>query len=242
MSVVLFPLDSSAFNIKDLLKNNGDVVSGIIDGVLTRSNISISDMAGSWTVEGSAVSFKSENALAKAGGIAAASAVESKINPYFKQYGLTGGTMTISEDGNFSMGVKGINLSGTIEKKGEDGTFEFNFKALGMKITSLTAYVEKSPSALKIMFDATKLKTLLQAVAKFSGSQLTQSAVSLLDQYDGLCVGFSMNGTGNSSTVPSILSPSKDSDNNSNSDNSESTQSGNGLGSLFDILKKVPVK
>ncbi|MDE7380524.1 MAG: DUF4923 family protein [Muribaculaceae bacterium] len=259
LSIALFaivsflPATTYAFDLKDLLGGGSDVVSGIIDGVLTRSNIDVRDLSGQWTVSGSAVSFKSENLLAKAGGMAASAAIENKIDGYYKKYGLTGGTFVIQEDGNFSMKVKGVSLNGSIEKKGDDGTFEFNFKVLGMKLTSLTAYVEKSPSALKIMFDATKLKSLLQTLAKLSGNSLTQTAVSILDNYDGLCVGFSLSQTGSAPAVPSILNPAETgSDNGSDavspgsssttSSDSTSTSKGSGLGSLLDVLKKLPTK
>lgn len=250
------PSQSSAINLKDLVKKNSGVVGDLIEGVLTRSNIEVSDMVGTWKIEGSAVSFKSDNALAKAGGIAAASVVQNKIDPYFEKYGFTGGELTITEDGSFSLSIKKITLSGTVTKKGDDGTFDFQFKALGIPLTSMTAYVEKSPSNLKIMFDATKLKNLLQSVGKLVGSNLAKTAVSLLDSYDGLCVGFSMESIGeapasttsSSSLIPSILNSIGGSDKtNSNPDSTPNENSNSGtdttvnkssnpIGSLINIL------
>ncbi|MCM1152032.1 MAG: DUF4923 family protein [Muribaculum sp.] len=189
--------DASAWDVKDLLGGNGsNAVTNILEGVLTKTNISVSDMAGVWTIEGSAVSFKSENALAKAGGVAAAGVIESKLDPYYKQYGLTGGTITINSDGSFQMTVKKMNLSGIITKN-NDGSFEFNFKAFGsISIGSLTTYVQQPPQKLEIMFDATKLKALVTTIANISGMNMAQTAAKLLDSYDGLCVGFELSKTG----------------------------------------------
>lgn len=221
---MLSPVSASAFNIKDLLGDNA--ISNIVEGVLTKTDISVADMAGTWVIDSPAVAFKSDNALAKAGGVAAAGVIESKIQPYYEKYGLTGGEITINNDGTFSMKLKGMTLGGTITKL-NDGNFEFAFTALGITITKLTTYVQKAPSSLSIMFDATKLKTLLTYVAKLSGNSLAGTVSGLLDQYDGLCIGFGMKQT----TAAPSRTPSGD-------NTSDSIQSGgSGIGNLINILK-----
>ncbi len=194
--LALFPAPASAFDIKDLLGGNtGETIGNLIEGVFTKSDLEVKDLAGTWEATGSAVTFKSENFLQKAGGMAGAAAIESQLNPYFEKYGLTGAVMEIAEDGTFSLKVKKLTLSGTIEKG--DGVFEFNFKAFGaMKIGKLTAYVEKSPSALNVMFDASKLKNLISTIANLTGMKMAKAASSILDSYDGACVGFKMKSIG----------------------------------------------
>lgn len=189
-------LNIHAFDLKDLLGGSGSTVSNMIEGVFSRSNIEVEDLAGEWTASGSAVCFKSDNFLKKAGGVAAAAAVETKLDPYFKQYGLTGAVFTIKPDGSFTLNVKKISLEGSIEKSGE-GMFDFTFKALGkLPLGSFPAYVQKTSTSMDIMFDADKLRKLISVVASFSGSSLTKTASSLLDSYDGLCVGFKLDKTG----------------------------------------------
>jgi hypothetical protein len=161
-------------------------------------------MAGVWTTDGPAVCFQSDNFLQKAGGIAAATAVENKLSPYYTKYGLTNSTITIQTDGTFTMTVKKMTLSGTItqESGASAGVFTFNFSALGVfSMGSVTTYVEKTSSSMSIMFDASKFKTILSSMAKLTGNSLASTAASLLDSYDGLCVGFHMNKTGNVSTT-----------------------------------------
>lgn len=195
------PFNANA-DITDILKKGskvGDTLGNLVEGVLTKTDIQVADMAGQWTAQGSAVSFKGDNFLEKAGGVAAAATIESQLNPYFKQYGLTGGTVTIKEDGSFTMKFKNISLSGTITKN-EDKTFYFNFKALGkINIGKIKTYVEKGPQSLDIMFDASKLKQLVSTIAGFSGNTLAKTAGKLLDSYEGMCVGFKLDKTGSAS-------------------------------------------
>lgn len=195
---------ANAQGIGDLLKgigsgssDLGSTIGNVIEGVFTKSNLEVADLTGNYVSEGPAVTFKSDNLLKKAGGVAGAAALETKLNPYYEQYGLNGMPLSIDSVGNFSLAVMKIKLSGSIEKGSEEGTFRFNLKLGGsMKIGSFTAYVEKSGKNLNLMFDATKLKELISTVASVSGVSMAKTLASLLDSYDGACVGFKMKYTG----------------------------------------------
>lgn len=192
---------AEAIDLKGLLGNAGSTVQSVVGGLLTQSDISVEQMAGTWTATGSAVCFQSENFLKKAGGSAAASTIEQKLDPYYKQYGLTGSVLTIESDGSFTLKVKGLSLPGTITKR-SDGNFDFAFKALGkVKVGTIKAYVEKPLNGLNVMFDASKLKSLISTIAGLTGNSLAKTAGSLLDGYDGLCVGFAFTGNGSSTTT-----------------------------------------
>lgn len=185
---------ANAIDLKGLLGNAGSAVSGVVEGLLTQSDITVEQMAGNWTASGSAIAFQSDNFLQKAGGSAAASAIESKLNPYYEKYGLTGSTLDIQADGSFVMKVKGISIKGNITKRG-DGNFDFAFTPFGsFKLGSIVTYVEKTPSGLNVMFDASKLKSLISTIAGFTGNSLASTAGSLLDSYDGMLVGFAYTG------------------------------------------------
>lgn len=200
-----FAVSASAWDLKDGLGDSGlgGLLGNIVEGVFTDTNLEVSDMIGVWTVDGSAVTFKSENMLKQAGGMAAAAAIESKIDPYYKQYGLTGAVITINPDSTFTIQVKKLKLNGSISNN-DDGTFEFNFKVVGkMSLGSIKTYVQKSGKTLEIMFDATKLKNLVSAVAGISGNSMAKTLGDLLESYDGLCVGFSTTKTGDVSSAGS---------------------------------------
>lgn len=180
----------------------GNTIGNLIEGVFSSSDISISDMAGEWQSTGPAVCFQGEGFLKKAGGAAAAAAIETKLSPYYEQYGLNNATLTIDQNGKFTLTCKAIRLNGTITQKAkaQPGVFDFNFTAMGMKLATVTTYVQKTSRSMDIMFDATKLKKLLTAVASFTGINIVKTISGILESYDGLAVGFHLNGvsTGNS--------------------------------------------
>lgn len=204
---------------------SGNVLSNIIEGVFTKSNLSLADLVGEYKAQGPAVTFKSDNLLQKAGGIAGAATIESKLNPYYEQYGLNNMTLTVDNEYNFTMKVKSLSLKGTITKNDSEGTFDFNFNVAGIKLGKFTAYIEKSGKNLNLMFDASKLVTLISAIAKFTGNSMATTLASLLDSYDGACIGWKMVSTGTST-------------NNSNSESGSGSAVSSGLDALKGILNK----
>ena len=180
-------------NSTESSSSSGNILSGILDGVFSKSNLSLKDLVGEYQAQGPAVTFKSDNFLQKAGGIAGAAAIESKLNPYYQQYGLNNMTLTIDEEANFVMKIKSLSLKGTItENNASEGIFDFNFNVLGINLGKFTAYIEKSGNNLNLMFDATKLKSFISAVAKFTGNTMATTLGSILDSYDGACIGWKM--------------------------------------------------
>lgn len=185
------------------LSTLGSALSGAlgnaVSGVFTTSNLDVKDLVGEWTSNGSAVSFQSENFLKKAGGTAVAGAIESQINPYYEKLGLNNAVLTVSEDGSFKLKGSKFTLSGTMTANG-DGTFYFNFKAFNkVSLGKVKTYVTKTGNNIDVMFDATKLKTLISGIAKVTGISIAKTAASVLDSYEGLCVGFKMTGSSSNS-------------------------------------------
>lgn len=212
LALLAMPCAAYAWNIQDLLNKAGETVSGtdgpgiqdalggIVGGLFSKSSLTVADLAGTWTVDSPAVCFQSDNFLQKAGGAAAAGVVETKLAPYYRQYGLTGSVLTIGKDGAFTLQLKNLALSGTVTARQQDGksaaqgaNFCFDFSKFGLtSIGKVDAYVTKSLGSLDIMFDASKLKTIIGVIASFSKMQIAQTAANLLDQYDGICVGFGL--------------------------------------------------
>lgn len=207
----------------------GDILSGVIEGVFTKSNLTLADLVGEYQAEGPAVTFKSDNFLQKAGGLAGAAKIESELKPYYDQYGLNNMTLTVDENANFTMKIKALSLKGNITRNDADGTFEFHFKVVGISLGSFTAYIEKSGRNLRLMFDATKLKNFVSTVAKFTGNSMAKAMGSILDSYEGACIGFKMVST---STAPEQTNPSGTGTEGGNQQNSVSK----GLDTLKDIL------
>ena len=213
---------------------SGNVLTNIIEGVFTKSNLSLADLTGEYKAQGPAVTFKSDNLLQKAGGIAGAATIESKLNPYYEQYGLNNMTLTVDENANFTMKVKALSLKGTITKNDSEGTFDFNFNIAGINLGKFTAYIEKSGKNLNLMFDASKLKDIISAIAKFTGNSMAKALGSILDSYDGACIGWKMVATSQSNSSSNTTNTPTDSNNNSGSNSSISS----GLDALKGILNK----
>ena len=97
----------SAFDLKDLLKGSSNTDSAksqsglgsLIGGLLSTDRITVESLKGNWYYTSPAVSFRSDNVLMKAGGVAAAATVEKKLEPYYKTIGFTNLTFNIEADG-----------------------------------------------------------------------------------------------------------------------------------------------
>lgn len=200
LSDIVGKLSNSVGNQQETSQNSnsnsglGGALGNLLEGVFSSSNLTVADLAGTWTSSGPAVSFQGDNFLKKAGGVAAAATIESKLQPYFNQYGLKGAVLTVDNSGNFKLKVKKMTLQGTITETGEKGIFNFNFKALGaIRMGSVKTYIQKTSGSMDVMFDATKMMTLMTAVAKVTNIKTLTALSSILNSYDGLCVGFKMN-------------------------------------------------
>lgn len=172
----------------------GDIIGGVVGGLLSTDKVDVNNMVGTWTYTSPAVCFKSDNFLQKAGGAAAAGTIESKLAPYYKTAGLNKMVLTINEDHTFTMKSGKITAGGTIETDGE-GEVYFNFKALGsIPAGKMKAYVTLTAGRqMSLMFDVTKLVTVVNMVGNVSGSTAIKSVSSILNSYDGICAGFKLN-------------------------------------------------
>ena len=189
---------AKAYDIKEALGglfpgSSSSSIENVIGSVLGTDKVELKDMVGTWNYSAPAVSFKSQDLLKKAGGAAAATAIENKIAPIYKKAGITSLKLTIGNDSTFTMNVKKVNAKGTISK-GTDGNYIFHFQALGKVNTgSMTAYISKSATgAMDVTFDATKLINIIETVAKYSNNATIKTASTLLQSYDGVTIGFKL--------------------------------------------------
>lgn len=169
----------------------GGLLGGVISGLISNDDVNPTSMVGTWSYSGPAVSFQSDNFLQKAGGSAAAGVIEGKLEPYYKKLKLNQLVLTINEDLTFSMQSGVLKAGGTIEKA-ENGDIVFNFQALkSINIGSMRAYVTMTGSnTMSLMFDVSKLITIVKTIGSVTGSSTVNTISSLLDSYDGICAGF----------------------------------------------------
>lgn len=83
---LIIAFSASAQSIGDLLKglgqgssDIGSTIGNALQGIFTKTDLTIEDIVGEYVSTGPAVAFKSDNFLQKAGGIAGAAALETKL-------------------------------------------------------------------------------------------------------------------------------------------------------------------
>lgn len=209
MLLVGLMASASELDIKDVLngvKNGGngssttEKLAGLAGALLSSDKISIESLHGSWAYKAPAVTFKSDNLLKKAGGAAVSETIEGKLASYYSKLGFTQMTLVVNEDNTFEMKIKKMSLKGTITEvtdKNSKANFVFSFKAAGkVSIGKLDTYVQKSAlGTLSIMFDVSKLISLVEKVSTLTNLSSAKTLSSALSSYDGMCAGFEMSKT-----------------------------------------------
>lgn len=215
----------------------GNAIGGLISGLLGDKQLTAADIAGVYAYKEPAVTFQSDNFLQKAGGAVAASAIVDKIAPYYNKVGMQKLVVTLNPDNTCRFELGRVKLSGTFERDStvtDANQFIFNFTALGaVKITSMTADVQKVGNNLTLTFDASKLISLMNTIAKLSGQGTIQAAAKILNSYEGMNCGFSLTRTGDS---PVAVPDSGTSTAAPDSTSTATPGKGSGLGSLLDRL------
>ena len=95
--------------------NGGSSLLGSVLGNLLGTTTSESSLVGTWTYAAPKVVFESENILAKLGGAAVSSKVESTLSTYLQKIGLKAGKsqLTLNEDNTCTFNYNGKTVNGT---------------------------------------------------------------------------------------------------------------------------------
>lgn len=178
--------NSQAQSLKDLF--NKDNISKVVNAVTGQTQAI--DMTGTWSYNGSAVEFESENLLMQAGGVAAASVAENKLNEQLTKVGIKAGQMsfTFNADSTFTSTVGKRTMNGTYSYNAE--TQQVSLKYL--KLINLNAKVNCSTESMELLFNSDKLLKLLAFIGSKSNSTALKTVSSLAESYDGMMVGFEL--------------------------------------------------
>lgn len=171
----------------------GNILGGLVNGLLGTDKIKPERLVGTWNYSGPAVCFKSENFLQKAGGSAAAGAIEAKMEPTYNKLGLNKMQLVVNEDQTFTMTSGLIKMSGTVTIDGED--VYFNFSALGkIPLGKMKTYITMGATGkeMSLMFDVSKLVNILKAIGGAANLKSVNTVTGILDSYDGVCAGFKL--------------------------------------------------
>lgn len=168
-----------------------DILSGVVGSVTSTDKFEIKDLEGTWEYKSPAVTFKSDDALTKAGGVAASAAAESKLAPYYSRLGLNTVVITFDAEGNFTVKAKKFSLSGTAVKDSDSGLLTLKFQAAGkLNLGHVSAIASKDATGvLTLTLDATRVISIVDKVASIANNSTLKTMSQLLDKYDGIYAG-----------------------------------------------------
>ena len=226
----------------------GNAIGGLISGLVGEKQLTEADLAGVYRYNEPAISFQSDNFLQQAGGAAASVVIKQKLEPYYEKAGMQNLQVTLNADKTCEFSLGRVRLTGTFQRDSavtDANVFIFNFKAMkSIPVARADAYIQRVGSNLVMTFDASKLITLVNAIAKISGRATIQSAAKILNSYDGLNCGFSLTRTGDAPGQGASQSGSGSGSSAGSAssgagawEKTDSAASG-GLGSLLDALRR----
>lgn len=166
---------------------NSSTIGNVITSVIGAQKVSASDLVGSWTYSGPGCAFTSEQLLAKAGGEVVAGQIKAKALPYYQQIGISSQntTITFSKDGTYSASFRGTPMSGKWSY--DESTSKVTLQGL---LLNLNCYAKRNTNGIALLFDASKLLTVLQAAAAMSGNSNIKAVGEISKSYDGVRLGF----------------------------------------------------
>lgn len=184
--VFLSVSNSQAQSLKDLL--NKENISKVVDAVTGQTKEI--DFAGTWNYDGSAVEFESDNLLMAAGGTAAASLAEGKLDEQLNKVGIKAGQMSFrfNADSTFVSTVGKRTMQGTYSYDASTGQLGLKF----LKLINLNAKVNCTSESMELLFKSDKLLKLLTFIGSKSNSTALKAVGSLAENYDGMMLGFEL--------------------------------------------------
>lgn len=165
----------------------GGTLGNVITSVIGAQKVTAADLVGSWKYSGPGCAFTSEKLLAQAGGEVVAGQIKAKVLPYYQQIGINAQntTITINQDGTYSATFRGTPMNGKWTY--DEASCRMNLQGL---LLSLNCYAKRNVNGIALLFDASKLLTLLQTAAAMSGNQNIQTVGEISKSYDGVRLGF----------------------------------------------------
>ena len=168
------------------------IINGILNNVIGSATSSQADLcAHTWKYSKPGCAFTSENLLAKAGGEIAASKIEEDLSKYYSKFGFSKSNtyFTFKTDGTFAAKIDGKSWNGTY-------TFDEKTHAIQLKglLLSASGFATRTTNGISLLFEQKKLLTLVKTLSKLNltGSTTMSAVSSIVDNYDGVRVGFEM--------------------------------------------------
>lgn len=167
----------------------GGAVGNVLQSVLGLDKVTKSDLVGTWKYNQPGCAFTSQNLLAQAGGEVAAANIKQKLQGYLEKAGVkqSNTQVTFNQDGTFTAKIAGKSWQG-------NWTFdEANYKiTMQGLLLNVNCYAKKNSNGMGLLFEGSKLLTMLKTMSTLSGNSTAQTIGDLASNYDGLRIGFDM--------------------------------------------------
>ena len=170
--------------VQDATGALGNILSSVLGG---SSKPTQQQIIGSWTYFQPGCAFTSDQLLAQAGGEVVASQIKSKLASTYQSIGVKSNntSVTFNQDGTFSAKFAGTGMSGNY-------TFDESTSKITMQgmLLTINCYAKRNSNGIALLFESSKLLTLLQTVSALSGNTTVQTVGEISKSYDGLRLGF----------------------------------------------------
>lgn len=167
-------------------KETSGAIGDAISALLGKDEVKQNTLVGTWTYEGPAIVFESENIANKLGGKLLSSKGEDMLATQLEKVGMKPGvvSITFNADSTYTCQLGSKTTRGTYEVK--DATLSLK----KLNFTTLKTNAKVSGSELQLAVEADKILTLVSSLSNLSGSNSMLSTVTnFMKGYDGMQVG-----------------------------------------------------
>lgn len=192
-ALLLGTVSANAQSLKELFSNGG--VKSVVESVVDQLDVIPKNIEGNWTFSGSAVKFTGDNMLMNTASELAVGKVEDTLNEYLAKVGIKEGlfSYTFNEDGTFSTSFNQAKFPGQYTFSQQEKTLELDCgKNEKLKGIALKTNVSVGTSTMQLLFNADKLLEFISKITSSVGDSKLGALTSLLDQYDGMQIGFEL--------------------------------------------------
>ena len=156
---------------------------------VTGSNCKV-QFEGTWSYKGSAIEFESDNLLKKAGGMAAASAAETKLDEQLSKVGIKPGqvSFTFKADSTFTTKVANKSMPGKYSYNAATQQLTLKYA----RVINMDAKLAYTSSKMDLLFNSDKLLALVVFLSKQTNNATLSAISSVADSYDGMMVGLEL--------------------------------------------------
>ena len=162
----------------------GNILGSVLGGL---SKPTQKSLIGTWTYTQPGCAFTSDNLLAQAGGEVAAAEIKKKVQPTYDKLGVKSSNTWVkfNEDMTFSASFAGKTFGGNY-------TYDEANQKLTMQgvLLTLNCYAKRNANGIALLFESSKLLSLLQTISALSGNTTVQTVGDLSKNYNGLRLGF----------------------------------------------------